>query len=47
MQDLRPHLEKIFSPLSGDEEEAEEGEDGEGKPMTATELRRRARQGEP
>jgi preprotein translocase subunit SecF len=47
MQDLRPHLEKIFSPLSGDEEEAEEGEDGEGKPMMATELRRRARQGEP
>jgi preprotein translocase subunit SecF len=47
MQDFRPHLEKIFSPLSADEEEAEEGEDGEGKPMTATELRRRARQGEP
>ena len=45
MQDLRPHLEKLFSPLSGEDEEG--GEDGEEKPLTATEQRRRARQGEP
>ncbi|MFT5683724.1 MAG: preprotein translocase subunit SecF [Myxococcota bacterium] len=48
MQDLRPHLEKMFSPLSSDEPaEGEEGEDGETKTLTATEQRRRARQGEP
>ena len=45
MQDLRPYLEKLFSPLSGDDEDGEEGD--EKKPLTATEQRRRARQGEP
>lgn len=45
MQDLRPHLEKLFSPLSSDESDEDEGEDGQ--TLTATEQRRRARQGEP
>ncbi|MDG1481591.1 MAG: protein translocase subunit SecF [Myxococcota bacterium] len=45
MQDLRPHLEKLFSPLSSDEPDEGEGEEGEA--LTATEQRRRARQGEP
>jgi preprotein translocase subunit SecF len=47
MQDLRPHLEKLFSPLSGDDTQPEDGEGGEQKSLTATEQRRRARQGEP
>ena len=40
MQDLRPWLEKMFAPLTGDDGE----EEGSEESMTATERRRRARQ---
>jgi len=42
MQDLRPVLERMFTPLGTSDDDGEEGEDG-GSSLTETERRRRAR----
>jgi preprotein translocase SecF subunit len=41
MQDLRPWMERVFSPLSGTDTSSEDGDDAS---LTETERRRRARQ---